>query len=1519
MRTLCFRFSCISIALLLGSLITSGTARGQVFGRPMNGSQSGRFIDAPRGIQQQLREAERALAEERFSDAVVRLGDLLSAAADQGDDDDLAGQDFFLEIDDTRPSGTPVSNSMLRTARMMIGLLPSDALETYQLRYGPLARKLLTEAGETRDWHKVRDVRRMYFHTEAGYEASVLLAQHEMFAGHALAASLLLDDVVSVPRATQHLGPGAAVLHAAAMSLAGRDLKTSELGESEIVVRGERVAMPKADELPQWLSERIGTMKNFVPAPPTEFPMQGGRPDRNGVSAGQFPLTNVRWKLDTTASPTQKRTVRQTGDELTTSGKLPPPSWTPLRVGDQLLMRTTERLVGVDYRTGKRVWTYPWQAAYEGFPDEDSAIDSFGSELSDPSELISQRVWNDLPYGQITSDGDRVFMLDDLGEVEAATFGTGINLGGSRPADTRTNTLVALDLATEGKLLWRLGAGADDDPKFSDAFFLGPPLPLDGRLYVMVEVAGDISLACLHPATGEELWRQQLVAVESGGIHRDPIRRVAGAVPTYHEGILLCPTGAGAMLAIDLADRMLRWGISYERNREMLSSITRGGRGLETSQLMQRWHTGVAVAHEDAVLVTPIETDRLFGFSLLTGDSLFDEKNRVNSRYLAGIRDGSFYVAGSNHLRAFNLSDGSLRWTTPSDMLSAGQQIAGQGVFGKDNYLVPTTSNQIIRVSLKDGSVLDRRNTRFALGNLVAADGEIIAQGSSEISVAFGEATLEPIVDRMLSKNPDDFEAIVRKSELLIQRGERDAALEMLGKARKMEPDNDEVRMLSVTAMLGTLRENLMVDEDVIKTLDQLIDQPAQRVELLSLRIRAALTSQSYVEAANQLIDLSELVVSEPLLESSSTQVVNDTSRHCKLDAWVAARVQDIVEKAPEADLATVNSAIAIMSETHLKGSSNLIRRIVNHFGALDGVSTLRKELLERYRKEGNHLQLERLALGTELPTTDGLASLSDQRLESLTEAYVDGGLAEDALTVLRTIKSRMENDEEADETRYTQLLQLATQKRRTEVWPEHAALQWSPSPTRIRFTTKQRVSGTTVLAGKSFQGWRLISENTSPLGFRDPYGLNRRIPMEGNGQIDASDKEAMVCGGVMVVMMPSGLVCIDLYHLLAGDGEAVLWRRGLSGESSPTARRGTTMTPFDDQVYYYSIAGNRASNPIPEFKLGPILGDRVLVLQGGDLIALDLFTNETIWRNSTAPRSGSVLCDGERVAVISSATKEVVLFNLLDGRKIETRKWEHGNIWEAIGSHVLSYQPQQEGKNEVRLVNPFTEELVLKHECYGVNRSGKNAPSTYGRVVDGRYMALLNSDGQATIWDIKEGTQVCQPKLPEYADLQGLRAMLLDGQLLLLPKRRIVRSKQPPGQQLQTTDGDSHRTVHGVHAISVEDGKVRWSKHFETPWGCTLTQPFKTPMLLLTRSPFTYSVQSRKKFLDVLALDLRDGSELSRREGKPILSQNNELEAKLTIQPTQPRVIAQVGPEMLTYTFSDVAPKKEKQEPTPE
>ena len=186
------------------------------------------------------------------------------------------------------------------------------------------------------------------------------------------------------------------------------------------------------------------------------------------------------------------------------------------------------------------------------------------------TEFLRQRVWNDVPYGQVTSDGERVYLLDGLKNLNA-TGSRGFAM--VRSVQPNGNSLIALELASEGTLKWFQGARSGADSPLADAFFLGPPLPIEGRLYVMCELAGDIFLLCLEPRTGKEIWRQQLVAVESGTITRDRIRRVAGAMLSYQDGVLICPTGAGALVAVNLGDRTLRWGVSFERNSTMNLSL----------------------------------------------------------------------------------------------------------------------------------------------------------------------------------------------------------------------------------------------------------------------------------------------------------------------------------------------------------------------------------------------------------------------------------------------------------------------------------------------------------------------------------------------------------------------------------------------------------------------------------------------------------------------------------------------------------------------------------------------------------------------------------------------------------------------------------------------------------------------------------------------------------------------------------------------------------------------------------
>ncbi|KAA1262044.1 Outer membrane protein assembly factor BamB [Rubripirellula obstinata] len=1502
----------------------------QGFFRPPTNSPAGRLIEPPRAMQQKLREAESAIKEDRPSDAILALGDLVARDSEDYADSDLADQDFFLDNQDVR-EGNPATQSLLRTAREMIGGLSESDWETYQLRFGPIAARVLNKASESRDWNAVAEVRRRYLHTLAGYEATALLAQREIYRGHPLAASILLDEIAQIPRAVKHLGPSIVLMHAATRYDSAKnssdktipDIENSpvkdlffnkELSGEDDDSSDRSLKFASMEQLKTWLDNRSKDVAGYQTPLPKNHPMFGSSADRNGNSAGQMPLSNMRWALPTTASHLQEKMVREFTGDLATSGRLPPPSWMPLRVGDQLLMRTTERLVGVDYTTGKRVWTYPWQSGWEPSEDEGILFDELSAD-EETDERISGRIWNDVPYGQVTSDGDRVFMLTDLADIKMASFNRTLMFGGTRPADNRTNTLVALEMETEGKLLWRLGQNGDPTSPLAEAFFLGPPLPLDGRLYVLAEIAGDILLCCLDPANGNQLWRQHLVAIESGGIDSDALRRVSGAMPTFHEGMLICPTGAGACVAIHLIDRTLAWGAVYDRSNDMMR-VNNRGRGLEPTKLMQRWDNGVAVGSGSRILITPPETERLLGFDLLTGKPLFQYKNRVNMKYLAGIRDDKFVLVSSNEVRAYELTTGNLIWSSPQDFVAAGQHVAGRGVFGKDDYIVPTTTNELIRVSLKDGSVLQRRSTRYPLGNMVAVEGDIIVQSPTMLAVAFGEKTLEPIVDRRLAENPDDFDALVRKSELLIQKGQRREALDMLRRAREQQSDNDEVHMLSVSAMLGMLRDNPEMGEDYTDELDDLIDRPAQRVELLSLRLRGAMKQEQWVKATEQALALSDLLLSDDSAEGLAKDVINDPTRSCSLDCWLATRMSEMLASTDASQQSKINDLIRESAKDQINKPNQICARWIRHFHPWEGVSDARGALADRYLESKQWLAAERLLLGTN--TVDSMRNEKElaedspmrSRLIDLAKVYLDGRMPEDTIGVLTGL-SGSDDLEKMDLEKIKELRSAAESRILSYQWPDSVSLEWTSRNLGNRIgQSNKRTSETKVLAGQHFVGWQLTNQGRAPLAMRNTMGLSRIISMEGVQGVESRDNEAVISGGTMLVTMSTGLVCVDLFRMLAGDA-SVLWRHAWGGDGDGVANRSLLQTPFGDQVYRRKFSTRVAApaDQIPELAVGPVVGDRCFVLQGGDLIALDILSGEILWRNSDAPKNGEVVSDGQLVAVVSDAAKRVDFFNIGDGQQQNSTAWNHGKLWTSAGRHVLSYDVNLQNRiYQTKLVDPFTDQVLLEQQSTGIYRNKAKVPLAYGKIVNGRYLCSMQSDGKALVWDIASGKEVAKLELPEYQDLQGLSAIHLKDQFILAPKRKLVRTNRTAlEREVATTSGKDHQTVHGVFAINESDGALRWSEEFDSPWGCTLNQAYASPLLMLTRSPYINSVSTRvrKKYMDILALDVNDGANLKERLGKDISPGNNQLQTETIVQPARNQVLVKIGEaEQLIFKF---------------
>ena len=561
-------------------------------------------------------------------------------------------------------------------------------------------------------------------------------------------------------------------------------------------------------------------------------------------------------------------------------------------------------------------------------------------------------------------------------------------------------------------------------------------------------------------------------------------------------------------------------------------------------------------------------------------------------------------------------------------------------------------------------------------------------------------------------------------------------------------------------------------------------------------------------------------------------------------------------------------------------------------------------------------MAIERMLIGSRRFPSGEMEGVHRTELWLMANNFADAKMLEDAVRVLdvyekQLVKMEMLKEEQRDQIQ--ELRDRLGQGTETKKWPSNVRLiDWTRPNIGVNRSRIGPTMGETLMVGGShYSGWRVLSDANSQLSIRNPLGITRGITGQALLRGSAANT-AQISGSTLVAMTVDSLICIDLNQHAQGQASPVRWRRSFAGDGGAIAKRIPSQSKFGGPIHRYTINAMAAAARTPELVLGPVLGDRVIYLQGGDLIAIDLLTKEVLWRNSDAPVQGAVLVEGDQVAVVSDNESKVAFFNLHDGEKQSTRQWNHGVIWDSAGRHVLSYvDPERKNHHfEIRLTNPFQDNVLLRQASFGANRRQSGAAVAYGQIVSGRYLAWIQSDGQALVWDILQGTSIASPKVPTYDDLNGLHALEVEGKFVLLPARKRQRpGVDQIGQELITQSGQSHRTANAAIAVDAKTGETLWTTEFAKPWGCTTTLAYGSPLIAFVRSHVERALtdRPRRKVMDVMFLRSDDGREVFRKEGKIIQMSNRYLETKLIVQPQVHEVVAYIGStESLFFRFDN-------------
>jgi outer membrane protein assembly factor BamB len=687
-------------------------------------------------------------------------------------------EDLFLPKAEppVRGRATVYSQGLRDEANRLLASLPPKGLETYNAVYGPKARSLLKEALERDDAPMLLQVAQRYLYTDAGAEAMEQLGSRYLDRGERALAARCFIHLLSRPDA-QRLSPLTLYRAAVACRLTG-DETHEEAAWKALAARA-----PDGVNLGGRLVE-LDRLRAELARLPGESPGRGDWPLYRGGLArvnrgdGDVPLLEPAWKVSTAHHKETQSWIDEGVGVQERAGRFVLPGFYPVAVPGRIVYRSHGGLHAVDPDTGRELWRVLSPLSLDVIAANSSEKVTVRSGwLVQPSyqgEALHLPIENSA-LGCLSTDGARVYAIEDLAVPPPPEITLPAQFGlpppGGHPRLIQAlhgNRLRALDLDT-GALAWEQGGRGD----LQGNFFLGAPLPVDGRLYALVEKDGEIRLTCLDAASAAVVWTQRLGAT-GGRLLLDPGRRLRGVQMACVGGLLICPTDAGAVFAFDLLSRSLAWAHLYPNRKEpQETGVTFNLPVFNTS-----WRESAPVVADGKVVFTPGDSDQVHCVSLRDGKPLWQAR-QDSSAYLAGVFGDRVLLVGAGGARALSLKDGGEAWSrslgTPS----------GQGAASGNVYYLPLkTSNEtggpgVAAVSVATGKVLAFARSRSGEvpGNLMFFQGQVISQTATSLtSYPQLKARLKHVED-LLAGDPRNPLGLTERGTLRLDQGDVPGAL----------------------------------------------------------------------------------------------------------------------------------------------------------------------------------------------------------------------------------------------------------------------------------------------------------------------------------------------------------------------------------------------------------------------------------------------------------------------------------------------------------------------------------------------------------------------------------------------------------------------------------------------------------------------------------------------------------------------------------------------------------------------
>lgn len=950
------------------------TARDPIDARaPHDGTQSRR-----------MKLVQRALNEKNWGATI----DLLQSILDQP-------QDSLVR----RPDGRWVSVRL--EANRILGSLPKEARDQYELKYGAQARHLLQGAsGDSHDG--LAEAATRYFYTHAGQQAADRLAALAYSRGE---AHLAADWYRQLLTAGSPLTEGAAwKLRAAAALQLSRDPEAAQQQLAALKADGGDVQIAGRRVSPEEWWKTAPLTPSRLDASLEEWPVFQGSASRTGVATGGEPLLLPRWSLPLTASLPVRDQIATLVDEMGDQKKATVPALFPIMMDDKAVFRTLRGFAVADVATGKVLWESREKVPAEGIlsgmtgqTDENGMMrfnmfggrvfmNSYGQGIGDQSPLISL-LFRDGNFGTPAADARRLYLVEKLAVLSRSEQNYGWWNGNNGPPDPfgrdwGSNRLTAYDLQS-GRPLWEIGGEKMREPfdlPLAGTFFFGAPLPDGEELLAVGEESNEIRLHVIDALIGKPIW-SQLLAVADAKIENDFTRRRWVAPVAASQGIAICPTTVGWLVAVDRTRRSLLWAHRYSDVQPHTQNRNFNGMTVTPAgELNTQWSPCAPMIAGNYVVYAPTEDPVLVCLHLADG-SLAWKKPKEDGLYVAGVFGDRVVVVGKQNVQAFNLTNGDLIWTKGFE--EADGRPAGHGVAVGEQYHVPLSSGQLWTLSIRDGTTVSKSylpSGAPALGNLAMYRGLLLSLSAEGLTAFEQRSAIDAEIARRKAKDPKDAWALLREADIALLKRDYPFALERLRQVPEasLDPaDHTRFRRNMVDSLAAVIRSDFHAHDDEAAELARFVQSESEKLLQQRLNAERLHARNDHEGAFRAYLTLIERPLDQQVPQGTSPVKL-------RLDLWLSGRLTDLWAEANEESRKAFETLIVERAEAAMKGTPAERREFCRLFEFHPQSMAVRHQLIEDLAAAGQGAEAELHLLRLARHANPQIAARAQERLARL-------------------------------------------------------------------------------------------------------------------------------------------------------------------------------------------------------------------------------------------------------------------------------------------------------------------------------------------------------------------------------------------------------------------------------------------------------------------------------------------------------------------------------------------------------